>query len=346
VAREAGCSPSTVSLVVNKRGYVSDETRKRVLTVVKALGYHPTRSARGLASKTSGNIGFILREDHFSRAEPFYTRVFLGAEFAARDHSYYILLTTIPKEFSESEDIPRFLLERNVDGLIVAGKVHNRFLEHVDRFGLPVLLVDFEVKRKRYPSVLIENISGARAAVNHLITLGHRSIAFVSGDITHPSLLARLEGYRETLEEHGIEIHDDLVDLQEPDSATVSGANAMRRILGRRPPPTAVFAANDAMAIGCMQQIRQAGLRIPEDISVVGFDDIEMCSLVEPRLSTVRVFKEELGRLAVEQLTWAIQNSSAAPVTSHVPVELVVRESTGPRCGTSIVASPSLHSTS
>ena len=245
----AGCSLSTVSLVINNRGYVSEETRARVLKVVDELGYHPTRSARGLASKTSGNIGFILREDHFSRAEPFYTRVFLGAEFAARDHRFYIILTTIGKQFSPAEDLPRFLLERNVDGVIVAGRVHPRFLEQLDGFGLPVILVDFELKRRRYPAVLIDNRGGARAAVNHLLGLGHREIAFVGGDITHPSLRERLEGYRESLEEHGIPVQEHLIDIAESESALTSGAHAMARLLSHHARPTAVFAANDAMAV-------------------------------------------------------------------------------------------------
>src|SRR5512135_725902 len=124
VARLSGLSVSTISLVINNRGYVSDETRKKVLKIVEDLSYHPTRSARGLASKTSGNLGFILSEDHFSQAEPFYTRIFLGTEFEARNHNYYILLTTVGKTFHKTRSVPRFLLEQNVDGVIIAGKVN------------------------------------------------------------------------------------------------------------------------------------------------------------------------------------------------------------------------------
>ena len=328
VARAAGCSLSTVSLVINKRGYVSEETRTRILRVVDDLGYYPTRSARGLASKTSGNIGFILREDHFSRAEPFYTKVFLGAEFAARDLNYYLLLTTVGSKFVE-DDIPRFLLERNVDGVIIAGKVDLKFLDRVERFGLPILLLDFENKRKRYPAVLIDNRGGARSAVAHLLSLGHRDVAFVGGDIEHPSLAERLQGYRDALAEHGIDQRDSLVETCEANSSASCGARAMARLLAGRPLPSAVFAANDAMAIGCMQEIQLAGLRIPDDIAVVGFDDIETCSLVEPPLTTVRVRKEELGRLAVEQLAKVIVNGASHTITTSVDVELVVRQSSG-----------------
>jgi len=327
VAREAGCSVSTVSIVVNDRGYVSEETRERVMKVVKELGYHATRSARGLASKTSGNIGFILRDDHFSQAEPFYTRVFLGAEFAARDQNFYVLLATVGRQFSEKKDLPRFLLERNVDGIIIAGKVPPRFIDQVERFGIPIVLIDFEVQRKRYASILIDNKVGAHLAVEHLIACGHRDIAFVGGDIIHPSLAERLEGYREKLEEHHITVQDLWIDTQEPDSRIANGAHAMARLLQQHPRPSAVFAANDAMAIGCIQQILQNGLTIPGDIAVAGFDDIEMSSLMQPRLTTLRVFKEELGRQAVETLVGMIKNGDAMLVTKHLPVELMVRES-------------------
>ncbi len=328
VAREAHCSLSTVSLVVNKRGYVKKETRDRVLKIVRELGYHATRTARGLASKTSGNIGFILREDHFSRAEPFYTRVFLGAEFAASQEGFYLLLTTISNTFGERDDLPRFLLEQNADGLIVAGKVSTPFINRASRFGIPIVLVDFELKRKRYPAVLIDNRSGANAAVCHLIGNGHRNIAFVSGDIEHPSLAERLEGYRDALADHGLAQQQHYIDTCESDSRMANGALAMGRLLRQNPRPTAVFAANDAMAIGCMQEIARAGLKVPADIAVAGFDDIEVSALLHPPLTTLRVFKEDLGRQAVETLVGFIRTGKTTLVTKHSPVDLIVRDST------------------
>jgi LacI family transcriptional regulator len=328
VAREAHCSLSTVSLVVNNRGYVKAETRERVLKVVKELGYHVTRSARGLASRTSGNIGFILREDHFSKAEPFYTRVFLGTEFVASQHGFYVLLTTIKRDFGERDDLPRFLLERNVDGLIIAGKVSVQFLAKASRFGIPVVLVDFEQKQKRWPSVLIDNLAGAHMATRHLIALGHENIAFVAGDIGHPSISERLDGFREALSENSLPIHENLIDTREPDTGIANGASAMARVLLAHPRPTAVFAANDALAIGCMQEIQVEGLRVPDDIAVAGFDDVEVSALMRPPLTTVRVFKEDLGRQAIESLVEIIHGGKSTLVTKHSPVELIVRQST------------------
>jgi LacI family transcriptional regulator len=328
VARQSGFSLSTVSLAINQRGYVSPDAREKILKVVEELSYHPTRSARGLASKTSGNIGFILTEDHFSAAEPFYTKIFLGTEFEARSHHYYILLTTVTDEFLP-ETTPRFLLERNVDGVIIAGKVSPKLVEQIETFGIPIVLVDYELKRRRFSAVLIDNRGGVREGMKHLLDLGHRSIAFVGADLGHPSIAERYQGYREMLDEHGIQFRQDLVSLDGAEPRVSSGAIAIENILGGGARPTAVIAANDAMAIGCLQSLKQAGLRVPDDIAVMGFDDIDTCVLTEPRLTSIKVFKEEMGKLAVQRIVEMISSKSQTVVTTHVPVELVVRESTG-----------------
>ena len=160
VAKRAGLSLSTVSLAINNSGYVSKETRIRVLKVVEELGYHPSRAARGLASRKSGNVGFILTDDHFCQAEPFYTKVFLGTEFEARKHNYYILLTTVGRRFTKNGSTPRFLLERNIDCVIIAGKISERLVDYIEGLGLPIVLVDYELPRKRLSMVLIDNRKG------------------------------------------------------------------------------------------------------------------------------------------------------------------------------------------
>ncbi len=328
VARKAGLSLSTVSLAINNRGYVSDRTRSRVLRVVEQLGYHPTRAAKGLASRTSGNLGFILSEDHFSQAEPFYTRIFLGTEFEARKHNFYILLTTVGRTFGGSDAAPRFLLERNVDGVILAGRINEKLVQHIDSLGLPVVLVDFELKRGKYSSVQIDNRGGARLAVDHLLDLGHRSVAFIGGDPGHPSITERREGYLEAIRERGLAVPDGLLMVTERDTRFSDGFQAAQKLFASGARPTAVFAANDAMAIGCIRYAKGAGLRVPEDLAIIGFDDIDMSSHIEPRLTTVRVYKEELGKLAVQQVVDLIHSKARSVVTARVPVELVVREST------------------
>lgn len=328
VARKAGLALSTVSLVINNSGYVSEKARKKVLKAVEELGYHPSRAARGLASKTSGNIGFILSEDHFSLAEPFYTKIFLGTEFEARNHNYYIILTTVGTRFREPTDVPRFLLEHNVDGVIIAGRVNEKLIAYVERMGLPLVLVDFAIPRKQYSSIQIDNQKGACLAVEHLVRLGHRDIGFVGGDITHPSIAARYTAFRDCLADHDITPNPYLVVAELPGTAVQDGVDGLKAILDRGGHPTALFAANDAIAIGCMQHARQRGIRIPQDVSLVGFDDIETSAHLDPPLTTIRVMKEELGAAAVRTLVQTVKTRSTTTMTVHVPVELIVRGST------------------
>lgn len=328
VARLSGLSLSTVSLVINKRGYVSRETREKVLKVVNDLSYHPTRSARGLASKTSGNLGFILSDYHFSQSEQFYTKIFLGTEFEARNHNYYILLTTVSKTFNAKNEVPRFLLERNVDGVIIAGKVTGKLIDYIDALGIPIVLVDYDSKKRGHSTVVTDNRTGARMAMEHLLDLGHRSVAFIAGDIEHPSIAERFGGFQDVLHEHNIIPDEQLIVVDQPTLWGSDGAEAIDKILQRGKLPTAVFAANDSMAIGCVKLLRERGLKIPADVAVVGFDDLEMSSHLEPPLTTVRVLKEEMGKLAVLRLVEMIRSKSRAMVNTHVPVELVIRAST------------------
>lgn len=327
VARKTSLSISTVSLVLNDKPNVSEETRRKVKKAIREMGYHPHRSARVLATKFTGNIGFILTEDHFQQSEPFYTKIFLGTEFAARELNYYILLTTVNKQFKKEESIPRFLLERNVDGVIIAGKIDERYVDHIASMGVPMILVDFIFPLKKISSVLIDNRRGAAAAVDHLFMQGHTDVGFIGGDIQHPSISERFEGYKESLSSHHIPFRESFVDSVEADTGIDNGYQAIRRMMSKNIKPDAIFAANDALAIGCMKYLKERDLRIPEDIALSGFDDIDTSSLGEPRLTTVRVFKEEIGKLAMEHLVDAIKSNSQAVVTIHVPVELVVRES-------------------
>ncbi len=327
VARRVSLSISTVSLVLNDKPNVSEETRRKVKKAIRELGYHPLRPARGLASQSSGNIGFILTEDHFQQSEPFYTRIFLGTEFAAREHNFYVLLTTVSKQYREKESIPRFLLERNVDGVIIAGKIDEQYVDWILAMGVPVVLVDFVFPMKRISAVLIDNRRGAAAAVEHLVDQYQSDIGFIGGDLGHPSIAERLEGYKEVLRRHHLPLLDSMVDIDEADTGVENGYRAARRLLLSPVKPRAIFAANDAMALGCMRHIKELGMKIPDDIGLAGFDDIEASSHVEPRLTTVRVFKEEMGKVAIERLIESITTKSQSVVTVHVPVELVVSES-------------------
>jgi LacI family transcriptional regulator len=333
VAAEADVSISTVSLVINDRDGVSPDTRERVLRAARLLGYIPSPAARRLAQKKTGNVGFILRDDHFTRSEPFYTRIFLGTEFEARGRSLYVLLTTVPGEYIPGEHTPRFLRELNVDGVLVAGKVDPILLEEIQALEVPVVLIDFEVGN--LPAVVIDNQQGARAAVEHLIARGHERIAFLGADVEHPSLKARLEGYRLALAAAGLPVDSAatvIAGSREPDRAT--GAVLAPRLMDPENRPTAVFCANDALALGVLDYAHKNGISVPEDLAVAGFDDVYGSAEAVPALTTVRVFKEHLGELALRYLaeltdgTGGVRGYARSSHTIKVATELVVRAST------------------
>lgn len=330
VAAEADVSISTVSLVMNEKGGVSPDTRKRVLRTAERLGYVPTGAARRLVMQRTGNIGFVVREDHFTRNEPFYTRVFLGTEFEARHHSQYVLLTTIPETYRPGSATPRFLRERNVDGLLVAGKVDATFIEEIRDLDVPFVLIDYEFEGCQ--SVVIDNQSGGRAAVEHLIDRGHRRIALVGADLAHPSLQARLEGYRLALAAAEIPFEPDLIvaaDKGKPERET--GMQIASKVIESG--ATAAFCVNDALALGVLDEVRRHNKRIPDDLALVGFDDVPGAATAMPPLTTVRVFKEQLGELALRHLNElmnGVTNREARYArSSHgvkLSTELVIRE--------------------
>lgn len=334
VAKHANASMSTVSMVINNKGYVSEEKRKDIVLSIKKLGYIPSASARNLASNKTNNIGFILRESHFTLSEPFYTRIFLGAEFESKRHNYYVLLATVADDYKKGEDTPRLLKERNVDGIIIAGKVSGELLEEVEESGIPFLLVDYQYKS--FPCISIDNRNASLEAVQHLISKGHTKISFLGADPYHPSISARLEGYQLAMLKAGYSDTSDFVFLEEDESPSLQiGYNLGARMMKSGINPTAVFCANDAMALGLIKYAEQHKIKVPEELAIVGFDDVEGAKFSSPPLTTIRVFKEQFGELALRYLTEILDDDSNDTSKyergSHmltVPSELVIREST------------------
>ena len=328
VAKKSGVSIATVSLVLHGNPRISSETRKRVLKAVEELDYQPSMLARGLVMRQTGNIGFVLTEDHFLRTEPFYTRIFLGTEFGARDSNHFVLLATIPTDFSENDFLPRFITQKNVDGLIIAGKVPDAFLEKVARYHLPTVFVDFYPAEGEYSAILMDNIRGGMLATEHLIQLGHRDIAFLAGDMAHPSIRERYLGYHSALQQHGISPNPELEIINEKKTGKESGYHAVCTLLNKGVKFSALFACNDAMAIGAMECLKKQGFKIPEQISVVGFDDIESDAFQDPPLTTISVPKYDMGIEAIKLVREMIEQNLKKNKKIIVPVELIVRKST------------------
>jgi LacI family transcriptional regulator len=330
VAKKAKVSIATVSLVVNNHKRISTATKVKVNNAIKELNYHPSHSARGLVSNKTGNIGFILTEDHFLRSEPFYTRIFLGTEFEARQNEHYILLTTVRSDFSKKDKLPRFVLERNVDGVIVAGKVSKGLIERLEKLNLPLAFVDYFPPSEKYPVALIDNISGGLIATQHLIDIGHKKIGFVAGDINHPSIRDRFQAYKMALERAGIKYNTSWYVIDEDYPDRKNGYNAAKSLLRKNKDITAVFACNDAMAIGVMHFLKENNYKIPDDISLIGFDDVEADLSLDPPLTTIRVAKIEMGIEVMRLMSDILKNKSRTSKKVLVPVELIIRKSTAP----------------
>ena len=271
VAMQANVSIATVSLVLHDNKRISALTKNKVLKTVKALNYHPLKSAQDLVSRRTGNIGFILTDDRFLRTEPFYTRIFLGTEFAAGDNDYYVLLKTIKTDFKKGNSIPRFIRERSVDGIIIAGKVPNAFVDAILKYNLPIVFIDYQPPNHTFPSVISDNIQGGIAATKHLIDLGHKSIAFIGGDISHPSINDRLIGYKSALANASLRVDEKLIMAKAESPDRQGGYNSAKVLFSKNKNITAIYACNDAMAIGVMQFAKDNNIRIPEDLSLIGY---------------------------------------------------------------------------
>lgn len=324
VARAAGVSIATVSRVFNNNSLVSSETTDRVLEVAGNLDYWPNGAAQSLTTRLTNTFGVLL-PDLFGE---FYSEVIRGIDNQARLNEHQILLSS---SHSSSEDVlaaSRAMLGR-VDGLIMMAP-DEAAIDIVERIRrrVPVVLLNPRVQVDRCHTVAVENYTGARMAVEHLQKLGHRDIALIAGPKGNVDAEERLRGFRQAL------IDAD----QDPDQALVvpgdfremAGFEAGSRILARRPRPTAVFTTNDSMAIGLLASLRRAGCRVPEDIAVVGFDNVTIAGYLNPTLTTVHVDACGLGRQAVEMMLSAIEAGRAvSPVRQMMPAVLKIRQSCG-----------------
>lgn len=328
IAKEADVSIATVSLVINNNGRISQSTRNRVLKAIRKYNYHPSRSARGLVSQKTGNIGFILTQEHFLRTEAFYTRVFLGTEFDAQANDYYVLLSTISSVFKNGDTLPRFILERNFDGIIIAGKVPDDFIDSISTYKKPIVFLDYQPTRGDFPSIQIDNVKGGILATEHLINYGHKDISFIGGEISHPSIRDRLIGYKLALERADIKIDDRLVIANNDYQSRQNGYQCAQILFSNGIKPTAIFASNDDTAIGIMQYIKDRKYSIPDDISVIGFDDVETDLLIDPPLSSISVPKVKMGTEALQLLHDILNTKINTAKKIIVPVELMIRKST------------------
>lgn len=327
LARRLGVSIATVSRALNDQPGVSAETRRRVLELSAELDYAPHGPARGLAGTQTHTAAFLTAQRSVSlAADEFYQRVMLGAQEEFSRHGYYLLVAALPP--AEIAELPRLRLlqESRVDGVLLAGpEMPPRQVLALHATGAPLVLVDNALPHTPVDCILNEDEEGGYAAALHLVEHGRRQIAVLSGPEDWPSNLARCRGGRRALAEHGLAP----VEFHQQETTIESGYQAMQTALAQSPRPDAVFAVNDSMAIGAMRAARAAGLAIPADLAVIGFDDIEWASHTEPPLTTVKVFKRQMGALAARRLLALMAAQGEAPVRATIATRLIVRASCG-----------------
>lgn len=327
VAREAGVSMATVSRVVNNNPNVKPQTRKKVYEAIERLGYRPNAVARGLASKKTTTVGVVIPDI----ANANFAEVARGIEDIANMYHYNIILCNADKRKEKEIRVINTLLEKQVDGLLFMGGVVTD--EHIQAFNtsnVPIVLCATTDEKGTMPSVDIDHETAAYDAVRKLIGEGHTRIAMISGTLQDPANgYARYQGYKRALEESGIALDESLVRVG--NYRYESGIEAVQYFLELGERPTAVFAATDEMAIGAIHGIQDAGLSVPEDISVIGVDNIRMASMVRPLLTTVAQPMYDIGAVSMRLLTKLMkkENVEQARVTLHH--ELIVRNSVAPR---------------
>lgn len=326
VAKRARVSVSTASRALNSSGPVKEETKARVSKAAKEINYTPNAIARGLVTRKTGNIGFILPASvKGGTSNPFYSRIFEGVEAETRERNYHLIFSILDEN---QEDLPRMVKEKRIDGVIFASKVSERFILQLEEREITLVLVDHAIEQGNVDSVVIDNFNGACKMVNHLLELGHRRIGFLRGPQDRPSFIQRFEGYKETLKKAGLKYDEKIV--WEADLDFNDAYKVMKKKIKTQPFPTAIFATTDIVILAAAKIIREEGLRIPEDVSLAGFDDILQAKQAHPPLTTIRVSKREMGRIAARKLFENLNGITKKPSQTVILTELVVRDSTGP----------------
>ncbi|WP_287482925.1 LacI family DNA-binding transcriptional regulator [Caldilinea sp.] len=331
IARLAGCSRSTVSRVINHNPNVRAETRERVWQIIKEQNFQPNLAARALAGRRSRVIGLVIPQPLSTIfTDPYFSMLIQGCAKACDEHGYYLMLSLVLRQ---ADDTYRWLIHaRHMDGLLLAPPlIDDPFVPHLLNKRLPLVMIGRIPGRTDISTVNIDNIKGASLATQHLLELGYTRIATITGAMNLVGALDRLEGYLCALREAGIEPPQEYI--QEGDWSEAGGKRAMQRLLQVTPRPDAVFAASDSMAIGAMKAIQATGLKVPDDIAVVGFDDMPAAATVDPPLTTVHHPIERIGFLAAAALIEKLETPSthAAGGVQHIvlPARLIVRMSCG-----------------
>ena len=325
VAHEAGVSTATVSHVINGTKYVTDDTRRRVLDAVKRCEYHPNANARSLASGRSNMLGLLVSDI----SNPFFPEVIKSIEAAAFERGYNVILINTNYDPERAAEYVRRLSELKMAGVaLMTSELDSELFREITRRQVSVVFDSTDMATERMSNICVDYAAGIQEAVRHLVSLGHRRIAHIAGSSRIPSGVIRRDAFLDFMK---LYLPDEPPPaIYEGDFRLDGGRRAASEVLAAPELPTAVVVANDMMALGAMREFRKAGLSIPGDISVVGFDDIAFAALAEPPLTTVCSPRVEIGSRVVEVLVSMIERPERQGVEVRIPTHLITRDSTAP----------------
>ena len=320
----AGVTHSTVSRALRNSPLVSGETAERIHRIARELGYRTSAAARALVTQRSDTIGVVVT----NILDPFIAGVVSGIEETADEHDLSVFLANSNAQPEREVRVAQKFQERRVDGIIVAAsRVGAQYVPLLTHMQVPIVLLNNQHPSQFAHSIMIANVEASVEAMRYLIGLGHRRIAYLGDRSGYQSDEERFTGYGQALREAGITLETSLI--VHGDGKPEGAESPVAELLALPQPPTAIFCYNDMSALGAMRQVRCRGLRIPEDISVVGFDDLYISQYINPPLTTVRQPMRQMGRMAMETLLQLFAGVESGNEV-RVPGELIVRESTAP----------------
>jgi LacI family transcriptional regulator len=326
IAKKANVSVSTVSRVLNNSKYVSDDLRERVLKAVEDFGYKPNLVARGLVKKRTNLIGVLIPR----LANNFFAEIIEGIENLAHLYGYNILLSTSNNDVHKEIELLNVFVERQLDGIIFSvtefTEKHQKFF---DGQTVPTVFIGQEIEHGTYPYVTIDNVMASYEATKYLIKLKHQRIAIIAGPKNDLATgVDRLQGFLNAMKEEGLPIEPK---WQVHKHHTIeNGYLAASQIMAHKEKPTAIFACSDLLALGAINYLTEHGYSVPGDISVMGFDDINLASIFQPKLTTVKQFPMDIGSISTRLLIDLMEKGQVSDRRNLVPYRVVVRESTKP----------------
>lgn len=333
IAREVGLSVTAVSRALNGHKDVSEATRARVLEVARRLNYHPNTIARGLVTQKSRTVGLFsvsFTQSYSMMADPFAAEL-VDAILERFGETGYDVVLFSRSRIESADSYVALAVQRQIDAAIFLGlRTDDRRYEELRTIGIPLITVDVPIDVEHAVCVGCDQVKGAYMAVSHLIGMGHRRIAYISGHWHAPVSHERCRGYREAMEEAGLAVRDEWI--LEGDFTRASGQRCMERILSLDPRPTAVFCASDLMALGAMDGARLAGLNVPDDVSIIGYDDIREAAEAQPPLTTVHQPRHLLGKAVADAAIAAMHAKGALAGKNRILLEpaLVQRATVAP----------------